>query len=136
MISYRSMNGADCPYCAGRSVMPGFNDLATIEPEVAKEWHPTMNAVLTPEQVTAGSSKQVWWQCSDGHAWKARVSSRTSRKRPGCPVCAGKVKFARQRYYAELEKEATLRQALANAELGLAPMVVSSKISEFSDMLI
>ena len=134
VISYRSMNGTDCPYCAGRSVMPGFNDLQTIEPEVAKEWHPTLNAALTPDQVTVGSSKRVWWQCADGHAWKARVSSRTGRQRPGCPVCAGKVKSARQRYYAELEKEANLRRVLEEAERGVDPMLLLSKISESSDI--
>lgn len=134
VIADRSMNGADCPVCAGRSVMPGFNDLQTIDPEVAKEWHPTLNGALTPDQVTVGSSKRVWWQCTDGHAWKARVSSRTGKQRPGCPACAGKVRSTRQRYYAELEQETTLRRRLANAEVGLDPMLVLRLISESSDV--
>jgi len=130
VIADRAMGGSDCPYCAGRSVMPGFNDLQTVDPAVAKEWHPTMNAALTPEQVTVGSSKRVWWQCAEGHAWKTSVFSRTGKRRHGCPVCAGKVKSARQRYYTELEREANLRRALANAEMGLDPMVVLSAMTE------
>ena len=43
-----------CPYCTNRKVLAGFNDLATLEPAVAKEWHPTLNGALTPEMVTAG----------------------------------------------------------------------------------
>ena len=40
---------------------------------------------------TPGSHKKVWWRCSENHVWKAVVYSRTSDKRCGCPVCAGKV---------------------------------------------
>ena len=38
----------------------GFNDLATVQPLVAKEWHESLNGALTPEMVTAGSHKKVW----------------------------------------------------------------------------
>ncbi len=40
--------GSDCPYCAGRKVLAGFNDLATKDPTVAAEWDPTLNGGLTP----------------------------------------------------------------------------------------
>ena len=59
--------GSGCPYCAGRKVLPGFNDLETLYPDVAAQWHPSLNGALTPEMVTPGSSKKVWWQCSMGH---------------------------------------------------------------------
>ncbi len=82
-------NGSDCPYCANRKVLKGFNDLATLHPRVAAEWHPTLNGALTPEQVTPGSRKKVWWRCAFGHVWKAAIYSRTGPKKCGCPVCAG-----------------------------------------------
>ena len=88
--------GSGCPYCAGRLVLAGFNDLASLEPKVARQWHPTLNGGLTPEQVTAGSRRSVWWQCPEGHVWKARVHSRTGKQRYGCPVCAGRVKGSRK----------------------------------------
>ena len=44
----------DSPYCAGRKVLAGFNDLATLAPEVACQWHTTLNGSLTPDMVTAG----------------------------------------------------------------------------------
>ena len=59
----RGTNG--CPYCGNKKVLAGFNDLASIEPEIAAEWHPTLNGALTPEMVTAGSNRKVWWLCPD-----------------------------------------------------------------------
>lgn len=85
-------HGTGCPYCKGRKVLAGFNDLATVAPEIAEQWHPTLNGALTPQQVTRGSKKQVWWRCSEDHVWKAAVYSRTRTRPSGCPVCAGKVK--------------------------------------------
>ena len=84
--------GSDCPYCAGRKAFPGFNDLATKDPLVAAEWDPGLNGNLTPQMVTVGSHKKVWWRCAQGHVWKAVMYSRTGPKRCGCPVCAGKVR--------------------------------------------
>ena len=92
MIAQRVQRGDGCPYCANRKVLPGFNDLATAAPLVAKQWHETLNGALTPEMVTAGSHKKAWWQCSYGHVWKAAIYSRAGVQQCGCPVCAGKTK--------------------------------------------
>lgn len=60
IIAQRVQRGNGCPYCANRKVLVGFNDLATVQPLVAKEWHESLNGALTPEMVTAGSHKKVW----------------------------------------------------------------------------
>lgn len=39
----RTMGGSGCPYCAGRKALAGFNDLATLAPEVAAQWYWTLN---------------------------------------------------------------------------------------------
>lgn len=98
-VAARTMRGSGCPYCAGKKVLAGFNDLATLEPEVAKQWHPTLNGTLTPEMVTAGSHQKVWWECGQGHVWKAAIYSRTGPKKCGCPVCAGRVSPRRMERY-------------------------------------
>lgn len=92
VVAARTSNGSGCPYCAGRKVLTGFNDLATRKPLLAKQWHPELNGELTPEMFTTGSHRKVWWQCHDGHVWKAVIYSRTGPKRSGCPVCAGRDK--------------------------------------------
>jgi hypothetical protein len=91
-VSDRTGRNTGCPYCAGRKVLVGFNDLATVEPRVAEQWHPTLNGKLLPEMVTAGCHRKVWWQCMEGHVWKAMIYSRTGPGHYGCPVCAGHVK--------------------------------------------
>ena len=99
-VGARTVNGSGCPYCAGKKVLKGFNDLATLEPKVAESWHPTLNGSLTPNDVTTGSRRKVWWLCPDGHTWKAVVYSRGGKQKAGCPVCAGRVPENRQRRYS------------------------------------
>ena len=65
-----------CPACTNRKVVVGFNDLATTNPVLAKEWHPHKNGELKPEHITAGSTEVVWWKCSNGHEWSTRVRNR------------------------------------------------------------
>jgi len=66
-----------------------FYNLNTINPKLAKEWHPAKNGNLTPKDITAGNNKKVWWQCKNGHEWRAIIAYRARGK--GCPYCAGKL---------------------------------------------
>lgn len=112
-VSARTVNGSGCPYCAGRKVLEGFNDLATLEPKISDEWHSSLNGSLTAAMVTVGSRRKVWWQCPLGHVWKAVVYSRTGPKRTGCPVCAGRTAGARQQRYGALLAETSQSTAAA-----------------------
>jgi hypothetical protein len=55
---------------------------------LAKEWHPTKNGDLTPDDITYGSGKKVWWLCKSKHEYQAVVYNRTGNN-SGCPYCAG-----------------------------------------------
>ena len=77
-----------CPYCSSRFLPKGYNDLRTVAPEIAAQWHPTKNGALGPEDVKATSRKNAWWICKAGHVWQASVKSRTEQNDPGCPICA------------------------------------------------
>jgi hypothetical protein len=81
--------GLGCPICSGRMVVKS-NCLSTLRPDLSKEWHPSMNNQLTPDHVTLGSPKKVWWKCPKGedHEWQATVNGRTQGN--GCPYCANK----------------------------------------------
>lgn len=83
-IAHRS-GGRNCPFCVGKRVLPRFNDLATTDPDIAAQWHPTKNGDLTPEMVGRGSDKKVWW-LSHGHEWVSTISSRAISKQ-GCAIC-------------------------------------------------
>ena len=88
MIKKRS-KGTGCPFCAGQKVSV-TNSLATLAPDIASQWHPTLNGELTPNDVVKGSDKRVMWMCPVGgdHQWEARISDRSKGR--GCPYCAGK----------------------------------------------
>ncbi len=91
MIVYRRTQerGQNCSVCAGKVTLPSTS-FATTNPEIASEWHPTLNGELTPEQFLAGSHEKVWWLGKEcGHEWDGIIKSRTLSKH-GCPVCAGK----------------------------------------------
>ena len=85
-LNQRLYAGQGCPYCAGQKVLKGFNDLATLFPEIAKEWHPTKNGDLTPDQVTPGANRKVWWRCELGHEFQQVISDRR-RRGDRCPYC-------------------------------------------------
>lgn len=57
----RGKHSNGCPFLNGEMVWKGYNDLETVNPELAVQWHPTKNGELKPTQVTANSNKKVWW---------------------------------------------------------------------------
>jgi len=84
IIAYRSQAG--CPQCSGRKVILGINDLATINPDLAKEWDFKKNGDLKPESVSAGSGKKIFWICDQNHSYDSAIYARMSGN--GCPFCA------------------------------------------------
>jgi predicted GIY-YIG superfamily endonuclease len=78
----RTTQEQNCPFCAGKQVLKGFNDLATTHPEIAAQAHR-----WNPATVTAGSNKHCSWKCEEGHVWSASPNKRSSGR--GCPTCAG-----------------------------------------------
>ena len=74
--------------CGGRSIMAKESRLLSVcRPDIAKQWHPTLNGELTPDMVTVGSGRKVWWTCEQGHVWDAVISSRAHGA--GCRKCSG-----------------------------------------------
>ena len=72
--------------------------LAFLSPEIAKEWHPTLNGSLTPDDVFNGSSDKAWWQCQKvkDHIWKGQIKLRTrkdKKRSKGCRICNRTNKF-------------------------------------------
>ena len=82
--------GYGCPVCSNKKISTD-NCLAAHFPELSKEWHFSKNHNLTPHDVTPGSSKKVWWQCSKSkeHTWEAKVAAR-AKEHKGCPFCSGR----------------------------------------------
>lgn len=85
--------GHGCPNCATkkrinslqRYTIEKSGSIAETHPEIAAEWHPTKNGVVTPYDVSFGSQQIIWWRCKRGHSWQASVSNRIKGR--GCPIC-------------------------------------------------
>lgn len=97
-IAHRN-SGRGCPYLSGQAVLEGFNDLKTINPKLAAQWHPTKNGNLKPTQVTANTERKVWWLFSYDDPitrkhfdfeWQASILNRNSG-RSNCPYLSGKL---------------------------------------------
>ncbi|MFX1511896.1 MAG: zinc-ribbon domain-containing protein [Promethearchaeota archaeon] len=83
---HRIIGNTGCPYCVGQKVSK-TKTLTITHPDLAAEWHPTKNGSLTPEQVSFGSAKKIWWLCQCGHEWRARIFHRTSKAQTKCSQC-------------------------------------------------
>lgn len=114
-----------CPVCRGYATS-ATTSLAALKPDLAREWHPTLNGRRSARDVTPGSRRTALWLCCQcNHVWSARVSSRALGGN-GCPRCAGQVAepgdpqtlaVAQPELYAELDLDAAER-------LGLDPTTI------------
>ena len=85
-LYHRTKRNQSCPFCSGQRPSKE-NNIKILFPHLLKEWHPTENRDLKPEDVTKGSHKIIWWLCSKGHEWKAAAKTRTIQM-SGCPECS------------------------------------------------
>ncbi|PZM78807.1 MAG: hypothetical protein DKT66_23190 [Candidatus Melainabacteria bacterium] len=89
-ISDRVRSETGCPFCSFRKTSC-TNVITAIAPKVAREWHPTKNGKIKPNQVRAHSRTNYWWLCAKClHEYKAQAYSRTVRK-TGCKNCSYKI---------------------------------------------
>ena len=69
-----------------RGLIVGVNDLATLFPEIAKEWDYESNED-NPQEYKAGSNKEKYWICNKcGRHYQKKIIERTKNDR-GCPDC-------------------------------------------------
>ena len=62
------------------------NSLAEVHPELITEWS-EKNLPLTPDDITFGSNKKVWWKGTCGHKWQTSVKARSNGEK--FPICSG-----------------------------------------------
>lgn len=99
-VNNRTNGQSGCPACTNHIVVAGKNDLATVYPQLAHEWHPTKNYSLSPSQVGAGSREKVWWMCKFGHEFQCRINDRVS-KNVGCKECSKRFQKSLSEYAVE-----------------------------------
>lgn len=100
-ISHRA-SGRNCPFCSSHKILVGYNDLFTLNPNLAKEWNYKRNGDLRPTDVMQFSNKKVWWTCPNGHEYKSTVARRSQGH--GCKYCQGSVDKDKDKYNIKLHK--------------------------------
>ena len=84
-VSERKKGDKLCPYCKDDRVLAGYNDLATSDLELAKEWSP--NNDKSANEVMKTSSYSAKWICPTCNGeYYARVSERKKGDNL-CPYC-------------------------------------------------
>lgn len=84
--------------------------ISQTHPELAAEWDQEKNAELTPDQVTYGANKRVWWKCPKGHeSYQATPNVRTGVNKQGCPKCGGRLGTSLAQSHPELAAEFDLQ---------------------------
>ena len=82
-IESRTHMSSGCSFCGGKRVLPGFNDLESKFPEIAKEadgWD--------AKTIAARSNRKLSWKCIKGHQFVATVDQRTNAvDGTNCPFC-------------------------------------------------
>ena len=68
-------------------LIKGVNDIATLFPDLIKEWDFGLNE-KTPDSFTKGSNSVAHWICNKGHKYTAQICERV--RGSGCPFCTGK----------------------------------------------
>lgn len=109
VIHSRTRQGSGCQVCNNIKIVPGMNDLATHNPDLARQWHPTLNKGVLPNTISPFNDKKYWWQCDteETHVWEASVNNRNGRKNKigtGCPEC---IVFKTESAFRDLFNEMT-----------------------------
>lgn len=83
----------NCPFCAGKKVLSGYNDVLTKFPSLRNEAYDIGNYVIGTDlcKCLEGSSKQSYWQCQEcGNIYRMKIIDRAEKEERGhraCPRC-------------------------------------------------
>ena len=76
-----------CNQCVRERTIRPEHSLGATQPDLLERWHPELNDV-TPDQVTHGERRTIWWICEKGHEFDARLDKMTLGQK--CPVCTSR----------------------------------------------
>ena len=85
-ITHRVSSNSGCAVCANVITLKGYNDLATLHPELLKEWDYEKNKI-NPSDISSSYKKKVYWICPNKHKYETSVVSRAIMG-TNCPICA------------------------------------------------
>lgn len=121
-VKSRTVNGTGCPYCSHNKVLEGFNDIASVFPQIVAEWS-EKNYPILPTMVTPFANRKVWWKCSKGHEWHTQISTRSGGSK--CPYCSGIILLKGFKNFATRQPQ--LAEEWSDCNKPLMPAMVNKK---------
>lgn len=108
----RKMGKGVCPYCSGKKLMKGVNDLSSQYPQVALDYLPELNDGVPADEVIVKFGRKIRWKCHVcGHEWVNDVYDRTRAPKPsGCVRCQ-KEKITKHLRSEKMKETGSFRQA-------------------------
>ncbi len=85
---HRVTQNAKCPFCTSKRILAGYNDMATLAPQLLSHFHYDKNHPRTPQNLAYRSNLKLWWVCEYGHEYQAKPGNRLQEGGLGCPVCS------------------------------------------------
>ena len=79
--------GYRCPYCESVKALQGFNDFATLEPVISKDYDEEKNGNTAGDVLI--TNRPVYFKCKNGHSFKRPIIQHI-KSHGKCPVCANK----------------------------------------------
>ena len=79
--------GYRCPYCESVKALQGFNDFATLEPVISKDYDEEKNGNTAGDVLI--TNRPVYFKCKNGHSFKRPIIQHI-KSNGKCPVCANK----------------------------------------------
>lgn len=107
-----------CPVCAREDTR-----LDLVMPAIAARWHPSKNGDLLPSDVSCGSGKRVWWQCSEDFECEGTIASRCAGH--NCAACPLSDRISRRSKWRITDIPELMRFWDFNKNLDLDPKAVT-----------
>jgi hypothetical protein len=97
-VAQRTVRQTRCQRCSTERA-DGLNALASVRPDLVREWDTEANVPLRPDKIKATYDKAVRWICPDDPEHPGyKMSPFTRAKLPvGCPLCRRKAKVEERR---------------------------------------
>ncbi|PHA03009.1 hypothetical protein COE51_01310 [Bacillus pseudomycoides] len=99
-LSNRVSLDRNCPYCAGRKVLIGFNDLWTTYPEVAK-------LLLNPErgyEISYGSNRKEFFKCNECGNIESKCTFQVVTLGYSCVACSDSISYPEKMMFSILKQ--------------------------------
>lgn len=82
------VNGSHCPYCINKKLLVGYNDFATLHPELLLDWDYEANEI-NPSEIRSNSTQRIQWKCHIcNYKWSTKLNQRANGS--ACPICSHK----------------------------------------------